>query len=99
MSNYMPAKITVQLEKYVMVPKEDLMSNCFYPLDYIEGEEIACSTTLHILTDEEISVLAQDVIDDLMEMKEVWDEMRAEEFGLNEDMGFDPYLGCYTDDC
>ena len=99
MSNYVPAKITVQLEKYVMVPKEDLMSNCFYPLDYIEGEEIACSTTLHILTDEEISVLAQDTIDALVEMEEEWDEMRAEEPYFNEDMGFDPYSGCYTDDC
>lgn len=95
----MPAKITVQLEKYVMVPKEDLMNNCFYPLDYIEGEEIACSTTLHILTDEEISLLEQDAIDNLMEMEEEWDAMRSEEFGLNEDMGFDPYMGSYTDDC
>lgn len=99
MSIYMPAKITVQLEKYVMVPKEDLMNNCFYPLDYIEGEEIACSTTLHILTDEEISLLEQDAIDNLMEMEEEWDAMRSEEFGLNEDMGFDPYMGSYTDDC
>lgn len=22
-----------------------------------------------------------------------------EDWGYNEDMGFDPYLGCYTDDC
>lgn len=32
-----------------------------------------------------------------------WDEAPCEysdeEFWQNEDMGFDPYLGCYTDDC
>lgn len=26
-------------------------------------------------------------------------EEELEEFWQNEDMGFDPYLGCYTDDC
>jgi len=29
-----------------------------------------------------------------------WNEEDWEEsWGFNEDMGFDPYLGCYTDDC
>ena len=23
----------------------------------------------------------------------------SEDWGYNEDMGFDPYLGCYTDEC
>jgi len=27
------------------------------------------------------------------------DEDPDEDWGYNEDMGFDPYLGCYTDDC
>lgn len=27
------------------------------------------------------------------------DENLDEDWGYNEDMGFDPYLGCYTDDC
>lgn len=27
------------------------------------------------------------------------DEDPDEDLGYNEDMGFDPYLGCYTDDC
>ena len=27
------------------------------------------------------------------------DEEELEEIWQNEDMGFDPYLGCYTDDC
>ena len=27
------------------------------------------------------------------------DEPEDEDWGYNEDMGFDPYMGCYTDDC
>ena len=27
-----------------------------------------------------------------------WDEPDFD-WGFNEDMGFDPYMGCYTDDC
>jgi hypothetical protein len=33
----------------------------------------------------------------------VWNAANREDddpdWGYNEDMGFDPYLGCYTDDC
>jgi hypothetical protein len=30
-----------------------------------------------------------------------WDDEHSswDDWGYNEDMGFDPYLGCYTDDC
>ena len=27
------------------------------------------------------------------------DENNYEDWGYNEDMGFDPYMGCYSDDC
>ena len=27
------------------------------------------------------------------------EEEHNDDYGYNEDMGFDPYLGCYTDDC
>ena len=27
------------------------------------------------------------------------DEEPCDDWGYNEDMGFDPYIGCYTDDC
>ena len=27
------------------------------------------------------------------------DDYDPEDWGYNEDMGYDPYLGCYTDDC
>lgn len=27
-----------------------------------------------------------------------WDEPNLD-WGFNEDMGYDPYMGCYTDDC
>lgn len=33
------------------------------------------------------------------EEDEELDEDPDEDWGYNEDMGFDPYLGCYTDDC
>ena len=26
-------------------------------------------------------------------------EPEPEDWGYDEDMGFDPYMGCYTDDC
>ena len=29
----------------------------------------------------------------------VEEEMGWTDWGYNEDMGFDPYMGCYTDDC
>ena len=28
-----------------------------------------------------------------------WDDDPDDDWGYNEDMGYDPYLGCYTDDC
>lgn len=31
--------------------------------------------------------------------EEDFDEDLDEDWSYNEDMGFDPYLGCYTDDC
>lgn len=97
-----PVKITVQFEKYVMVPKADFEENYFYPLDYITEEEITYASTHHILTDEEVSMLPQDIIDNLTKMGAEWEEMTEEENEepyFNEDMGFDPYMGCYTDDC
>ena len=36
------------------------------------------------------------------ETLEILEDMASEEAGdwdYNEDMGFDPYMGCYTDDC
>lgn len=28
-----------------------------------------------------------------------WDDAPDSDWGFNEDTGFDPYMGCYTDDC
>ena len=44
-----------------------------------------------------ISGICPNCWDKMFEQEE--DENPDEDWGYNEDMGFDPYLGCYTDDC
>ena len=63
-----------------------------------------------IIIDTAVSIYATDDYADVavidMDTGEVlWNGVDAEEYdddpdwGFNEDEGFDPYMGCYTDDC
>lgn len=51
----------------------------------------ACVDYVHIINSETGELIAECHPDDHNSTDEDWD--------YNEDMGFDPYLGCYTDDC
>lgn len=46
-----------------------------------------------------ISGICPDCWDKMFGQEEDEEEDPDEDWGYNEDMGFDPYLGCYTDDC
>lgn len=46
--------------------------------------------------EEEEEVEADDLYPDDPSVEE---EMGWDDWGYNEDMGYDPYMGCYTDDC
>ena len=48
-------------------------------------------------TDYEYFESYEEVVDDYFVDEEYVDD--DPDWGYNEDMGFDPYLGCYTDDC
>ena len=66
-----------------MVPADVLHDLCVALLDHIEG----ASTVLCIDMDtgEVVAEAAEPDPDP--------------DWGFNEDMGFDPYMGCYTEDC
>lgn len=46
-----------------------------------------------------ISGICPDCWNGMFGQEEDEEEDLDEDWGYNEDMGFDPYLGCYTDDC
>ena len=51
-------------------------------------------------TGELLAVCTPDTIGGPTAVEDDWDEKEWEaEWGFNEDEGYDPYLGCYTDDC
>ena len=51
-----------------------------------EGENLRCVEVIDMDTGEVIAERSD------------WDEPDLD-WGYNEDMGYDPYMGCYTDDC
>lgn len=82
-------KLTVEFETYAVLSDDDVACGCFDPLDYIDMSEIRSGCSFRLLDEEEVAKVAEEY--------DCWDELREPYF--NEDMGFDPYMGCYTDDC
>ena len=65
--------------------------------DFVEhrmnhDEDIVSSYIYSAETGEIVATITRE--DDEDENDPEWDD-----WGYNEDMGFDPYMGCYTDDC
>lgn len=69
-----------------------IICNEYYPREIVEV----------IVTDLNTGEVLAKVMPDEPEDDEdnYWDDgCPIEDWGYNEDMGYDPYLGCYTDDC
>ncbi len=66
----------------------------------------------HLPTDEQMALVTKYASNKLLEICAEWEVLKGEEWEIEEpeeevdeeptldlDMGFDPYMGCYTDDC
>lgn len=73
-------------------------------MDYLDWEDgtLAQEAFPYLDADERemlISGICSDCWNGMFGQEEEEEEDFDEDWGYNEDMGFDPYLGCYTDDC
>jgi hypothetical protein len=68
---------------------------------FFDGNELVQNAFPYLSADERemlISGICPDCWNGMFGQEED-EEDPDEDWGYNEDMGFDPYLGCYTDDC
>jgi hypothetical protein len=73
----------------------NLTSALEYCEEAIDGEgEVTFAEIFDVNTGDFLATCYSDSEEIAEEDYGAWDD-----WGYNEDMGFDPYLGCYTDDC
>ena len=76
----------------------DFVQHIFDDDTFIHGETV---DTIHVIDSKTGELIAECEPDKEANDSESWPtpEEIFDDWGYNEDEGFDPYLGCYTDDC
>ncbi|MBQ3641725.1 hypothetical protein II906_07375 [bacterium] len=67
----------------------DFVQHIFNDDTFFHGESVE---SVHVIDSETGELIAECVPEESVD--DVYDD-----WGYNEDIGYDPYLGCYTDDC
>lgn len=90
---------TIDLECKSLEDTLDFVQHIFNDDTFIHGESVDMVHVIDSKTGELIAECEPDrEVDNDAESWPTPEEI-FDDWGYNEDMGYDPYLGCYTDDC